>query len=111
MTSLKQAVVVVAALVASVPASADVFRWGGIYAGPAYGPTGWAGPTWTGYPGQTYISQRGKSDRKKDEFVFGAFAQRNKAVHSLFLPQALPLPELRLPQPESGMKPTPNQNK
>jgi hypothetical protein len=102
MTLPKFAAVLFGALLASVPASADIVRWGGIYAGPANGPSGYAGPTWYGYPGKTYLSVKGKSElRAADEFVLGAFAFKRKDVHSFLLTEPAPLvePQLHLVAP------------
>lgn len=96
MTSWKFSAVLFGALLASVPASADIVRWGGLYAGPANGPTGYAGPTWSGYQGKTYISQKGKSDlRTPDGFVLGAFTVKRKEVHSFFLTEPVPVVQPR----------------
>lgn len=98
MTLLPRVAFLLGALVATVPASADIVKWGGAYAGPGFVPASSQGPNLFSPPGRYYLGVKGKSDLKpRDNFVFGAFVVKRREVRSIFMPQIVNVPEFRLP--------------
>lgn len=88
---MKRVLLVFAALLATLPASAGIHYRTGVFIGPAYGPWGWYGPyaPYYGYPvavhrnaGQVKIDTK---EKNAQVFLNGAYAGSVKEVNSMWL--------------------------